>query len=84
MLGSQPGRHLGYYDLMEAVFPHATNERAYRCAHQGGPPGCAMALGKALRELGCYTTGQGGDREVYLPPEDPVAGYDALQRRRTP
>lgn len=47
------GTHsMSYFDLMHAVFPPAQYPRAYRYQSNGGPPGCAMAFGKALRELG--------------------------------
>lgn len=38
-----------YWTLMHDVFPEP---KAWRSAVQGGPPGCAMAFGRALRELG--------------------------------
>jgi hypothetical protein len=57
-----------YHDLMTAVFPFDEYPRAFRCAVQGGPPGCAMAFGRALRELGCVDTGMGSERMVYSEP----------------
>lgn len=56
-----------YHELMRAVFPLDEYPRAFRCAVQGGPPGCAMALGRALRELGCRDSGMGGERMVFSP-----------------
>lgn len=41
-----------YYNLMLAVFPSDEFPRAWRYQSNGGPPGCAMAFGKALREMG--------------------------------
>ena len=55
-----------YHDLMSAVFPIEDYPRAFRRAVQGGPPGCVIAFGRALRELGCVDTGIGSDRMVYL------------------
>lgn len=40
-----------YYRLMELVFPPLEYPRAYRRSANGGPPGAAMALGKALRKM---------------------------------
>jgi hypothetical protein len=41
-----------YYVVLEAVFPPALYPKAWRNSSNGGPPGCAMAFGRALRELG--------------------------------
>lgn len=38
----------GYFALMQAVFPEVEYPRAWRYSHNGGPPGCALAFGKAL------------------------------------
>lgn len=38
-----------YYRLMELVWPFEQYPRAYRSSMNGGPPGVAMAFGKALR-----------------------------------
>jgi hypothetical protein len=43
-----------YYDLMVKVFPEDQYPRAFEGRISGGPPGCAMAFGKALREAGLY------------------------------
>lgn len=43
---------ISYWALMRAVFPPEAYPRAWRCAVQGGPPGCAMAFGSALRRGG--------------------------------
>lgn len=42
----------GYHALLRAVFPEDTHPRAFRYQRNGGPPGCAMAFGRALRKLG--------------------------------
>ena len=41
-----------YHDAMRAVFPPADYPKAWRGASKGGPPGCAMAFGSALRRAG--------------------------------
>lgn len=41
-----------YYDVMYEVFPEEYLPRAFRRAAKGGPPGCAFAFGRALREMG--------------------------------
>ena len=58
---------MGYHQLMREVFPVEAFPRAWQYQSNGGPPGCAMAFGRALREMGCRTTSQGA-RLVYLPP----------------
>jgi hypothetical protein len=58
-------RHgIEYHELARLVFPEADYPRAFNGATKGGPPGCYMALSKALRELG-----GGRDREgrTWLP-----------------
>ena len=59
-------------DLMLLVFPRKEYPKAWNYSTNGGPPGCAMAFGRALREMGgsvyvsrldCYKT-------VHLPVED--------------
>lgn len=54
-----------YHSLIRAVFPTDKYPRAFNHSNNGGPPGCAMAFGSALRELG----GREFDREVWLPKE---------------
>lgn len=44
------GKH--YYELMLEVFPPDQYPCAFEGSLRGGPPGCAMAFGRALRELG--------------------------------
>jgi hypothetical protein len=62
------GGRMSYCDLLDAVFPVAEYPDSRRHSSNGGPPGCAMALGRALREVGCYETGlhDGGSRMVVL------------------
>ena len=43
---------IGYHELMRAAFPYDEYPLAWRYSHNGGPPVCAMAFGKALRKLG--------------------------------
>ncbi len=45
------GGKLEYHALLYQVFPREEYPRAYRNSSNGGPPGCAMALGRALREM---------------------------------
>ncbi len=42
---------LEYQSLLYIVFPPDQYPGAYRNSSNGGPPGCAMALGRALREM---------------------------------
>ena len=61
---------LTYDQLAQRVFPPRENPQAWRCAAQGGPPGCFMALSRTLRELGCQQSFVGpgpGQRHVTLP-----------------
>ena len=46
----RPG--IDYHELMRLVFPEKDYPRAFEYQSHGGPPGCAMAFGKALREMG--------------------------------
>jgi hypothetical protein len=45
-------RGIGYSELMRAVFPEEQYPNAWRYQSNGGPPGCAMSFGKALKQLG--------------------------------
>lgn len=58
---------MNYHDLMHVVFPGDEYPKAWRYQSNGGPPGCAMAFGKALREMGCTTSGRLSGRVVSLP-----------------
>ena len=63
-----------YYSLMVQCFPPDEYPKAWRYQSNGGPPGCAMAFGKALREMGCTTSGRLSGRVVSLP-------YNAVAQR---
>lgn len=45
---------MDYHALMREVFPENKYPRAWRPSCNGGPPGCAMAFGAALRRLGAW------------------------------
>jgi hypothetical protein len=47
-------RDASYYEIIRAVFPEDQFPRAFRAktGKRGGPPGCAMAFGRALRQMG--------------------------------
>ncbi len=47
----ESGGVLGYHDLLWKVFPRDEYLKSYQNSSNGGPPGCAMAFGKALREM---------------------------------
>ena len=49
-----------YHRLMDKCFPADLYPNAFRCSGNGGPPGCAMAFGKALRLLGFQCAARGG------------------------
>ncbi len=51
--------------MLAAVFPEKEYPKAYRISNNGGPPGCAMAFGSALRRMGGHRI----DNKVFLPPE---------------
>ncbi len=55
-----------YYILLGLVFPRKDYPKAFNGAHKGGPPGCAMAFGRALREMDGFRHGAG----VWIPKED--------------
>jgi hypothetical protein len=61
-------RGIGYHELMHKVFPEDKYPKAYRYQQNGGPPGCAMAFGRALREMGAHEH-SGADRKIYIPTE---------------
>lgn len=44
-------RELRYDELMRRVFPRDQYPNAFRYQSNGGPPGCAMAFGAALKRL---------------------------------
>jgi len=43
---------LSYHRLAEMVFPPDKYPRAWRYATKGGPPGCYMALTRAINAMG--------------------------------
>lgn len=45
------GGTLEYGSVLQMVFPPSDYPDAYRKSHRGGPPACAMPLGRALRKL---------------------------------
>jgi len=49
-----------YWDVMFEVFPREQFPRAWRYRAGGGPPGCAMAFGRALRQMGIADHGRDG------------------------
>lgn len=51
-LRPERGGDRDYAAMLRAVFPEADYPRAFTYAAQGGPPGCAIAFGKAIRQLG--------------------------------
>jgi hypothetical protein len=58
-------RQMSYYDLMHAVFPQDQYPRAWNYQSNGGPPGCAMAFGAALRRMGMMSIDRGSARTVH-------------------
>lgn len=48
----QAGGRMPYDDLARVVFPPEAYPNAFRHARGGGPPGCFMALSRALRRMG--------------------------------
>lgn len=66
---SANGGSMPYADLMYAVFPPDIYPNAWRYQMNGGPPGCAMAFGRALREMGCHDSrnSKTGSRMVVMP-----------------
>jgi len=50
-LAASPRRRMLYPDLGDALWPADKFPRASRYSSNGGPPGWAMPLGRALREL---------------------------------
>lgn len=63
--GSESPR--SYDDMLRAVFPEKEYPRAWRYSSNGGPPGCAMAFGRAVREMGGSFTSTRGHRLVNIP-----------------
>lgn len=55
---------IGYHELMRRVFPPEQYPKAWNYSSNGGPPGCAMVFGRALREMGGRRS---SDNTVWLP-----------------
>lgn len=53
-----------YHEVMREVFPHDKYPRAFRYSSNGGPPGCAMAFGRAIREIGAFDNYGLGERRA--------------------
>lgn len=51
LLASAPRQRMSYYELGRTLWPAHLYPKASRCSSNGGPPGWAMPLGRALREL---------------------------------
>ena len=65
LLARKESPRVSYHDLMLLVFPPFMYPRAWKRSCNGGPPGCCIAFGKALRELGIRRNGhnlEGGQR----------------------
>jgi hypothetical protein len=61
-------RHgITYYDLLRITFPEDDYPRAFVYGSNGGPPGCAMAFGRALREMDGQRSILNGVERVYIP-----------------
>ena len=46
------GGKMQYYDLARVVFPESEYPRAFGYPTKGGPPGCYMALSRAIEKHG--------------------------------
>lgn len=55
----------GYHSLMNAVFPRDIFPRAFMNPTRGGPPGCAMAFNRAIRDMGGHRDMEGGT--IWIP-----------------
>jgi hypothetical protein len=64
----RPG--IGYTELMMAVFPPDDYPRAWNYSSNGGPPGCAMAFGSAIREMGGHVGCAKLRRVVWIPTKE--------------
>lgn len=67
-------RGITYHELMRLVFP---DQRSWNYQSHGGPPGCAMTFGRALRELGAYRCQTG---EISIPGES-LTGEPHMTKR---
>lgn len=50
-LAAMPARRMSYHELAIELWPPEQHAKAWRYSSNGGPPGWAMPLGRALREL---------------------------------
>jgi len=50
-LGKMPGRRADWYDLGRMLWPMDKHPRAWNYSSNGGPPGWAMSLSRAVRQL---------------------------------
>ena len=70
ILNEAGSKRMSYHDLMLKLWPPADYPRAWRYSSNGGPPGCAIAFGRAvgqLRRLGMvYERIHGRRREICL------------------
>lgn len=62
--------YMEYPNLARLVFPEDQYPRAFNYQMNGGPPGCYMALSKALRLMGTYEKYKHGRRMVKLKEAD--------------
>lgn len=53
------GGPMTYHALARAVFPSDEYPRSWNRPNRGGPPGCYMALSRAIREHGFYEKSSG-------------------------
>lgn len=51
------GGRMPYWKLADAVFPKDQYPHAWGSPNRGGPPGCYMALSRAIREHGFSISG---------------------------
>jgi hypothetical protein len=57
-----------YHQLIDKIFPKEHFPNAFRRRNAGGPPGCAMAFNRAIREMGGTWYKNDYRRTVYIPP----------------
>ncbi|OGT89259.1 MAG: hypothetical protein A2286_14125 [Gammaproteobacteria bacterium RIFOXYA12_FULL_61_12] len=50
-LTAEPERRMSYHSLAYKLWPPEQHPKAWNYSSNGGPPGWAMPLGRALREL---------------------------------
>lgn len=60
---NEAGGEISYYRLARVVFPQDQYPHAFAYPNRGGPPGCYMALSRAIARHGfsiLYPAGKGG------------------------